>query len=322
MYCEYPNCSRLCVKNSHRETCVANSFLHGTHENNPNGEWDDVADIMILNFSESGHPVFRGCSAFERWYLKSKGKGKLSIHFNGSDETVEVTVISVNELSVYGAVADMCGDWAREISRNSKGTGEPGAPENLETMVKPPEVSTRDQTSQTDAGVQGNLLRQYDQEFTDLPEHVQLTTLCSNAGLAKTVEKGQNFTTLDGEEHDRLKGSCREHTLPRSDQLSQVKGWIRGNTRIGPVLDVMVCYHQGSCGIEIKIGFLFGDKTCSWVQIVNGINKYVTETSEETHFESIGEKSAGKLVAKARPRHPSNSTLHLVSLLREMSESG
>ena len=84
---------------------------YGTHVCKPNGEWDDVPDIMMINFSESGHPVFRGSSAFERGDLKSKGKGKLSIHFNGSDETVEVilrTVTSVNQLSVYGAVAEMC----------------------------------------------------------------------------------------------------------------------------------------------------------------------------------------------------------------------
>ena len=35
--------------------------------------------------------------------------------------------------------------------------------------------------------------------------------------------------------------------------------------------------------------------------------------SEETHVESIGEKSTGKLVAKARPQQTSNSTLSSVS---------
>ena len=59
---------------------------------------------------------------------------------------------------------------------------------------------------------------------------------------------------------------------------------------------------------------LFVDLTCSWVRIVNGINKYVTEMSEETHVESIGERSTGKLVAKARPQQTSNSTLSLVSI--------
>ena len=85
---------------------------------------------------------------------------KLSFHFNGSDETVEVvlrTVISVNQLSVHGTVADMCGELALEIAKCSKGTGKPVAPDNLETMVMPPEVSTTDQASPTDARVQGNL---------------------------------------------------------------------------------------------------------------------------------------------------------------------
>ena len=116
----------------------------------------------------------------------------MSTHFNGSDETVEVvlrTVISVNQLSVHGAVADMCEELAWEISKCSKGTGKPEAPDNLETMVMPPELSTTDQISPTDARAQGNLLREYDQKFANLPEHLQLTKLCSNAGLAKTVEK-------------------------------------------------------------------------------------------------------------------------------------
>ena len=66
--------------------------------------------------------------------------------------------------------------------------------------------------------------------------------------------------TLDDDQLDRLNGSCREYTLSRSDQSSQVNGWICGNTKIGPVLDVMVFYHLGRYGVEIKIESLFGDK--------------------------------------------------------------
>ena len=104
-----------------------------THENKPNGEWDKVADIMMINFSECGHPVFRRSSAFERGDLKSRGKGQLSVHFNGNDETVEVilrTVFSVNQLCFYGAVADMCGEVDWEISKCSKGAEKPVALDN------------------------------------------------------------------------------------------------------------------------------------------------------------------------------------------------
>ena len=109
----------------------------------------------MINFSESGHPVFRGSSALERGALRSKGegKGKLSIKFNGSDETVEVilrSVISFNQLSVYGAVTEMCEELAWEISQCPKGTVEPAALDYLETMVMPPRASTnRDRCKST-----------------------------------------------------------------------------------------------------------------------------------------------------------------------------
>ena len=93
-----------------------------------------------------------------------------------------------------------------------------------------------------------------------------------------------------------------------------MKWWIRGNTNIGPVLDVKVCYHQGRYGVEIMIESLFRDRTVSWVRIVNGINKYVTETSDEILFASVENRGTGKLVAKAKPRPKPTSTLSLVSL--------
>ena len=52
-----------------------------------------------------------------------------------------------------------------------------------------PEVSTTDQNSPTDAKAQGNLLREYEQKFANILEHLQLTKVCSFEGLAKTVEK-------------------------------------------------------------------------------------------------------------------------------------
>ena len=50
-------------------------------------------------------------SIFFRGVLKSKGGGKLSVHFCADGETVETVfrlIISVNQLSIYGAVSDLC----------------------------------------------------------------------------------------------------------------------------------------------------------------------------------------------------------------------
>ena len=144
-------------------------------------------------------------------------------------------------------------------------------------MVIPTEFPTATPFSQTDAEVQRRLLREYQQKFAELPEQQKLSKLCSNAG----IDKGQFFITLDEEGLDDMRTSCREYTLPRSEETYRVRGWIRGNKTIGPVLDVKDCYHQERHAVEIVIGSLFRDRTFSWVRIVNGINKYVTETSEE-----------------------------------------
>ena len=83
-----------------------------------------------------------------------------------------------------------------------------------------------------------------------------------------------------------------------------------GTQKIGPALEEAVSHHQGRYGIEIMIESLFGDGTCSWVMIVSGINKYVTEMTEEPqddHIDYVGEKK-GKLVAKAGPKQTSIRT--------------
>ena len=52
---------------------------YSTHEYKPQGEWNRVAEQMMMEFSESGHPVFRATSPLSRRTLKSKGSGKLSL---------------------------------------------------------------------------------------------------------------------------------------------------------------------------------------------------------------------------------------------------
>ena len=77
-------------------------------ENSPQGACDHIADEMLLEFAESGHPIFRATTPLSRGQLKSKGHGKLSIHFAADGDTVDTiyrVILSVNQLSVYGAVA-------------------------------------------------------------------------------------------------------------------------------------------------------------------------------------------------------------------------
>ena len=45
-------------------------------ENSPQGAWDNIAEEMLLEFAESGHPAFRATTPLSRGILKSKGHGK------------------------------------------------------------------------------------------------------------------------------------------------------------------------------------------------------------------------------------------------------
>ena len=50
---------------------------------------DHIAEQMLLQFAESGHPIFRSTTPLSRGQLKSKGRGKLSIHFPADYPTIE-----------------------------------------------------------------------------------------------------------------------------------------------------------------------------------------------------------------------------------------
>ena len=67
--------------------------------------------------------------------------------------------------------------------------------------------------------------------------------------------------------------ACREYTLPREEETSQPKGWIQGNTKIGPVLEVGTCCLHGDYGVEIRISSVNRVNTHSWVRISHGSKK-------------------------------------------------
>ena len=83
-------------------------------EDSPQGEWDKMAEKMMVTLAESGHRVFRATSPLSRGQLKSKGGGKLSIHYCADLETITTvfrTIFSVNQLSLCGALAEMCEEY-------------------------------------------------------------------------------------------------------------------------------------------------------------------------------------------------------------------
>ena len=101
--------------NGHFWAQVQKKKWYSISEDSPQGVWGKIA--------ESGHPIFRATSPLSRAQLKSKGGGKLSIHYCADLETIETvfrTIISVNRLSLYGAVATMCEEYESFHDRPGK----------------------------------------------------------------------------------------------------------------------------------------------------------------------------------------------------------
>ena len=121
----------------------------------------------------------------------------------------------------------------------------------------------------------------------------RLSKFCTDAGFLTTVDVGQYFMTKDTEECSQFTESvaCREYTLPRDEDSSEPKGWIRANTKIGPVLEVTTCCIQGKHGVEIRIKSINKDHYHPWVRISHGLNKLVTNLSNKDQDDNEQETS-------------------------------
>ena len=112
--------------------------------------------------------------------------------------------------------------------------------------------------------------------------------------------------------------------LPRDENSSDPKGWIRVNTKIGPALEITTSYLQGKYGVEIKIESVNKDNYHSWVRFSHGLNKLVTDLSNnkedddkkqetsEMQFDDFALKTnvlafASRSRAKAKPRRPTSA---------------
>ena len=121
------------------------------------------------------------------------------------------------------------------------------------------------------------LLQQYGERIEKLSQQDKLSKFCMDAGFLNVVENGQYFMTKDTAEFSQFTDAvaCREYTLPRDEETSEPKGWIKGNTKIGLVLEVTTCCLQGKYGVEIRIMSMHKDNSPSWVRISHGSNKFV-----------------------------------------------
>ena len=101
---------------------------------------------------------------------------------------------------------------------------------------------------------QNLLLQRYGERIEKMSQQDKLSKFCMDAGFLSVVEIGHYFMTKDTGDLTQFHAvACREYTLPREEGSSQPRGWIQGNTKIGPVLEVTTSCLHGKHGVEIRI---------------------------------------------------------------------
>ena len=244
-------------------------------ENSPQGAWDHVAEEMLLLFEESGHPIFRSTTPLSRGQLKSKGKGKVSIHFAADVDTIDTIyriILSVNQLSIHGAVAALC----EEFDSHQDGSGEILMGQSIALG----EIKAKVLLQNEDSMNHQILWQQYIQRIESLSES-KVSRFCKEAGFMRVVEVGQYLVTKDtGNLRQFRSVACRGYTLPRDDPASEAKGWIQG-VRIGHVLEVTTTFQHFKYGIEIRIKSVNRDFSRSWVRISHGTIKCVVDSIQD-----------------------------------------
>ena len=241
----------------------------------------------------------------------------MSIHFSAEPDTIDTIyriILSVNQLSIYGAVATICDEYEGQPDN----TGEPVILEGQSIVLGEVKAEAPAREKPEDSNI---LLQKYFQQVKSLSPENRLSKFCKEASFMSVVEVGQYFVTRSANEFLLKTVACREYTLPRDDPASEPKGWIRGNTRIGPILEVTTSFQHFKFGVEVRIQSVKEDNSQSWVRIsygtiryVNNYIKYDTQSLADTQEEEDVPTSSGvvaarsKAKAKPQPREPTGTT--------------
>ena len=237
---------------------------YSAEENSSQGAWDHIADEMLLEFAENIlFSVHRHhCPGVSS---KAKDTEKLSIHFTADYSTIETIfriIVSANQLSLYGAVANMCEEFETHQDRS----GEHDVLMGQSIVLS--EIKAEVPLQNENPSYHYVLWQQYEERIKLLSQESEVSKFCMDAGFVHVVEVGQYFMTKDTGDFRQFRAvACREYSLPRDDESSQPRGWIQGNSMIGPVLEVTTSYLWGKYGIEIRIWSLSQDNSHSWVRI-------------------------------------------------------
>ena len=110
----------------------------------------------------------------------------------GTRLTLFRTIISVNQLSICGAVSDLCVEYGACQAR----TVRPVLAGQSDTLLEPASLLMTTPTPSTEVPAQEDLLQKYKDRVERLSQQNRLIKICTGAGFLTTVEVGQYFMTI------------------------------------------------------------------------------------------------------------------------------
>ena len=222
---------------------------------------------------------------------------KLSIHFSGDDETVEV-IFSHDHLR-QSAVADMCEELtSRDLWLFCKYERHLLRRRSQKTMVAQTDFSTTTNPLRTcDQVRRKNLLRKYKKK-SQLFQISDLSS-CAPMQVPRSLSFEGIFLTVDEAEPAKLDcpNSCWEYTLPLDDEVSKAKGWIRGDTKICPVSEGHSQFSP-HLAMGLALGWSYTTSRRRWSSRIHNLG---IDVSLKIHvFSALVNSDTAELLAKRR----------------------
>ena len=128
-------------------------------------------------------------------------------------------IVSANQLSLYGAVANICEEFEVHQDRS----GEPYVLMGQSIVLS--EIKAEVPLKNENPSHHQILWQQYEERIKSLSQESKVSKFCMDAGFVHVVEVGQYFMTKDTGDFRQFRAvACREYTLHRDDESSQPRG--------------------------------------------------------------------------------------------------
>ena len=256
-----------------------------------------MVERMMLELAEIQFSVLQVHCPLSRGRLKSIGHGKLSIHFCADLETIETIfriIVSVNQLSLHGAVAEICEEYESLHERTGRPVVMGQSSSSLVLSVIKTEVPLTQRMKIFYCNNIENELKSCHNRinwinFVWMQDFWVLLRMDS-ISWRKTLEISHNF----------MQWPVVNTLFQEKTEHHNQKDGFKGTPNIGPVLQVATSYLHGTYGVEIRIWSLNRHNSHSWVRISHGSNKFVMDlnNNEQEIPEVQLEEYASKLDAK------------------------